>query len=239
MSERMRTAEEIRADVARLADELDRRLDEHEATAAADEWSRRARLLRLEAAYLLSRDAPERDGQGRSAGAVFRGLGEFLLKAAPVATSVWVALVAYFVNDKVEQALDVRRVEVAEAQLDLDTIKAIEAKLSQLRDAGSAEEAEKVAMQIAAFGSGALLPLVMELDLDANLDEKRADALNHALRMMALVGYQRSRLCDTLGEAIRIDVFQRDGKKMMAALSEDLSCPGATGAGADGAAGTE
>jgi hypothetical protein len=229
MSDPGSSTDQIRADIARLSDELARRLDEHEGTAGADEWTRRARLLRLEAAWLLSSYAPPPKPSGRGWRDTLKGFGDFLLKAAPVATSVWVAMVAYFVNDKVENAMEVRRVEIAEGQLDLATIQAIEAKLDALRtpDLGE-EEAEKLAMQIAAFGSRAMVPLVMELDLDRRVEEKRARALGHALRMMALVSYQRERLCDILDKALEIgangNLFRHDGKAMMSELSLEIAC---------------
>jgi hypothetical protein len=229
----------IRADIARLSDELARLLDEHERIAGADDWTRRARLLRLEAAWLLSSHAPPPKPAGGGWRASLGGFGDFLLKAAPVATSIWVALVAYFVNDKVQHALDIRRVELAEEQLDLATVQAIEAKLDALRTPDLGEEAaEKLAMQIAAFGSRAMVPLVMELDLDRRVEEKRARALGHALRMMALVDYQRERLCDILDKALEIGangkLFRHDGKAMMTELSQEIACP-AGAASADAA----
>ncbi len=223
------STERIRADIARLSDELARRLEEHEAAAGADDWTRRGRLLRLEAAYLLSSHAPPKPPAGSGWRAALSSLGDFLLKAAPVATSIWVALVAYFVNDRVEHALDLRRVEIAEGQLDLQTIQAIEEKLEALRkvDIGP-DEAEQLAMQIAAFGSRAMVPLVMQLDIDSTVEEKRARALGHALSMMALVDYQRDRLCDILQGALEIgargDLFRHDGKAMMSGLSEEIAC---------------
>ncbi len=158
------------------------------------------------------------------------GLGDFLLKAAPIATSVWIAMVAYFVNDRIQHALDLRKVQVAEGQLDLATIQAIESKLDLLRapDLGQ-EEADTLAMQIATFGTRAMVPLVMNLDIDATVEEKRARALGHALRMMALVDYQRDRLCDILDNALEIGakgaLFRHDGKVMMSELSHQIACP--------------
>ena len=47
--------------------------------------------------------------------------------------------------------------------------------------------------------------------------------------MMALVDYQRDRLCDILGNALRIGaegaLFRHDGKAMMSGLSDQIACP--------------
>jgi hypothetical protein len=230
MSGETRTVDAIRADVERLVGELGTALDELDSRDTASHWGLRARLLRLEAEKLLA-DRPEGPlSRWEKVGRVLSGLGDFLIKIVPVATPIVLALIAWWVTGTVEAALEVRKVEVAEQQLDLATIQAIEENLSGLRsETVTEQEAEKLAMLTAAFGPRAILPMVMELDLEEDRHRRRADALNHALRMMALHESNRERLCDILrgvNDLVESGYqFEADGKSLMEKLSADVGCP--------------
>ena len=191
----------LRAEVERLARELDGALATLDNLGGVAEWKLRSRLLRLEAEYLLA-NAPNQPKAGlRSRIEDF--LARWIGILAPIATPVAVVLIGTHLTATYQEILELRKIEMAEQRLDFDTIQALDGHFETLRseDIGL-NEAGAVAARIARFGPRAIAPLVAELAYVRNKDSPRGQALRRALELMALDAVQRAQLCRILSAAI-------------------------------------
>lgn len=224
--------ESIRTDIECLAKELDNALARFEGVEGALDWKLRSRLLRLEAEYLLAnRPAPTLSAWQRVVAfirATLSFLAELLGKLAPVATPLAVAIVGYFLTGTYAELLELRRVEVAEQQLDLSTIQAMDQAFEKFRERNiGTDEAKRIAVSIVRFGPRAISPLVAELSNVTASDEPRAIALQHALVLSALYPAQRDRLCSVLRQAMQTGkdgALGVEGVKIAQDVSENVKC---------------
>jgi hypothetical protein len=228
-------ADRLRADVERLAGELDAALARLEDGEIGTEWRLRSRLLRLEAEYLLA-NRPEEEGPRPPAwkravlglGAILSYLLDLLQKLSPIATPILLALFGILLTGTTKEFLEIRKVELAEQQLDLATIQALDDHLVDLRAEDINEvTADQIASRIAYFGPRALVPLVAELRSVATTSDPRAKAISGALEVSALYPGQRERLCALLAEAMSEDmkaVFSEAGREVATSVHSSIGC---------------
>lgn len=224
--------EPIRRDVERLATELDVALARLEGLEGATEWKLRSRLMRLEAEYLLAnRPAPEPTVRQRflaGCRALLAFLADVLGKLAPVVTPVVIAVVGYQLTGTYAALLELRRVEVAEQQLTLETVKSLEQQFKEFaKENIGYDEARAIAERIVLFGPVAIAPLVAQLSGVTDAQEPRAKAIAHALKMTAISPTQLPRLCGVLRGATlpgRNAVLGSIGLRIAEDLMTTVSC---------------
>lgn len=174
----------MRADVERLAAQLDAAIARLEGSDAATDWKLRARLLRLEAEYLTARQPKPAARPASWLRRVSGSLLEVLERLSPIATPIIIALFGILLTGTTQEFLDLRKVELAEQELDLATIQALDGHLTALRAENiNRQTADQLASQIAYFGPRAIVPLVAELRTVKTEADPRALAIKSALQV--------------------------------------------------------
>ena len=221
----------LQSEVDELGTLLDARLGEIERLTGSVGLGLRARLVKLERQLGgYSGSAPA----SRTAPLLgfLKAFTDYAVKIVSASTPVAVLLVGLFITDAVEQALEERKVEIQEGRLDLDATRAMEHLLERLRRPNiGEEEAKSTALLVAGYGLHAVLPLVMELDLES-AKYARVAAARYALQNMALSYVQRRSLCTTLVGLLHFSAegrfFEHQGLRHTVTLSGALRCPKAT-----------
>ena len=231
------SADRLRADIERLAGELDGAIAELEGSEVGAEWKLRSRLLRLEAEYLMAnrpRQADPAKPLGKRILLVLWKAVSFLLdllqRLSPVATPILIALFGILLTGTTQEFLEVRKVELAEQQLDLAAIQSLDTHIVTLRKPNiDADLANQTASRIAYFGPRAIVPLVSELRTIATTADPRATAIASALQVSALYPGQREKLCTVLGQATSggiSSVFSDAGQQIVKDVFSSVGCDG-------------
>lgn len=223
-------ADVTRADVERLAAQLDAALARLGAGEAGADWRLRARLLRLEAEYLTAHQPVQAPSAPPWHKRILGGLLDVLERLSPIATPIVIALFAFLLTGTTQEFLELRKVTLAEQELDLETTQAIGALLVEFRKQNiNRDTAERLANQIAYFGHRTIVPLVSELRTARTTDDPQAKAIKGALQILALYPDPQSRLCTVLAEVssgTSASAFSEPGRAVASEVLNAIACEG-------------